>query len=60
MRLTLKELAKRNGYEDVTKFLLERGNDSVVPACCEEECEVEPDGRCKHGYPSILLAAGMI
>jgi hypothetical protein len=31
-----------------------------VPACCTEGCEVEPDGRCEHGCPSILLAAGII
>lgn len=60
MRLTLKELAKLNGYDDVTKFLLERGHDTIVPAVCSEECEVEPDGRCEHGCPSILLAAGII
>jgi hypothetical protein len=34
--------------------------DSVVPACCSEGCQVEPDGRCEHGCPSVLLAMGMI
>jgi hypothetical protein len=34
--------------------------DSIVPACCSEGCEVEPDGTCEHGYPSVLLAYGMI
>lgn len=34
--------------------------DSVVPACCDEGCEVEPDGECEHGHPSVLLALGMI
>lgn len=34
--------------------------DSVVPACCDEGCEVEPDGRCEHGCPSVLLALGVI
>jgi hypothetical protein len=28
--------------------------DSVVPACCSEGCEVEPDGECEHGNPSVL------
>lgn len=35
-------------------------DDSIVPACCSEGCEVEPDGRCEHGCPSVLLAAGII
>lgn len=34
--------------------------DSIVPTRCPEECEVEPDGRCPHGYPSVLLAAGLV
>lgn len=34
--------------------------DGVVPACCEEGCEVEPDGRCPHGHPSVLISLGII
>lgn len=34
--------------------------DSIVPACCSEGCMVEPDGRCEHGFPSVLLAMGVI
>jgi len=34
--------------------------DSVVPACCIFGCEVEPDGTCEHGNPSVLLHHGMI
>lgn len=34
--------------------------DSVVPACCSEGCQVEPDGRCEHGCPSVLLALGVM
>ena len=36
------------------------GMDSVVPACCDEGCEVEPDGRCEHGCPSVLIALGVM
>jgi hypothetical protein len=32
----------------------------VVPACCTEGCEVEPDGTCEHGCPSPLIALGII
>lgn len=34
--------------------------DSIVPAMCSEGCEVEPDGHCEHGNPSILLELGLI
>jgi len=34
--------------------------DSVVPACCSEGCDTEPDGHCEHGFPSVLLEMGMI
>ncbi len=34
--------------------------DSIVPACCKHGCQVEPDGHCMHGNPSILLANGLI
>ncbi len=34
--------------------------DFVVPACCSEYCEVEPDGYCEHGYPSVLVKLGLI
>lgn len=34
--------------------------DSVCPAMCDEGCEVEPDGRCEHNCPSIMLAMGVI
>jgi hypothetical protein len=39
---------------------IEDCTDSIVPACCDEGCEVEPDGRCEHGCPSVLLALGVI
>ena len=34
--------------------------DSIVPACCSFGCEVEPDGTCEHGFPSVLVAEGLI
>lgn len=58
-RITLRVLAEREGYTDSLDFI-ETLDDSVVPACCSEGCEVEPDGRCEHGCPSALLAAGII
>jgi hypothetical protein len=34
--------------------------DCIVPACCECFAQVEPDGHCEHGNPSVLLALGVI
>lgn len=34
--------------------------DGVCPPLCDECSEVEPDGHCEHGAPSLLLALGMI
>jgi hypothetical protein len=31
-----------------------------APALCSENCEVEPDGMCIHGFESILKASGFI
>lgn len=59
-RLTVEQVAKNFGYESVSDLLVEYGDESVVPACCEEECEVEPDGCCPHGNPSIFIALGVI
>lgn len=45
---------------DIMEYSINQLNDSVVPACCVYGCEVEPDGHCQHGNPSILIDAGMI
>jgi hypothetical protein len=33
-------------------------SDGVSPALCVDRCETEPDGKCPHGNPSVLLVAG--
>lgn len=54
-RITIKQALEQAGVEDITEC-----DDSVVPACCSEGCEVAPNGMCEHGFPSVLLAAGLI
>lgn len=58
-RITAREVAEREGV-DLMELLEEATFDGVAPACCTEGCEVEPDGRCEHGCPSIMLAVGLI
>jgi len=59
-RIKVSEVAKNEGFESTEELLEEFGHDSVVPACCKEGCQVEPDGKCEHNCPSILLALGVI
>ena len=59
-RMTIAEYLKRDGrtlMEIAHAVLL---GDENAPALCEHGCEVEPDGKCCHGCPSILRAAGLI
>ncbi len=58
-RIKVRELRAREGAEteeDFDKLL----GDCVMgvrdtPALCSEGCEVEPDGACEHGFPSLLV-----
>lgn len=58
-RIKIREVAANEGMS-VDELLETYGYDSVVPACCSDGCQVEPDAKCKHGFPSILLALGVI
>jgi hypothetical protein len=63
MRISIAEYRAQEGYEDEDAWIIYLGDlviDSVCPAMCKDGCEVEPDGRCEHGCPSLLLAMGMI
>ena len=59
-RITLAECAENEGYESVEELVEAFGFDSVMPALCDEGCQVEPDGTCEHGCPSLMIAAGLI
>lgn len=58
--LSLNEVAQATGFETVEEMIEEYAFESVVPACCSESCDVEPDGVCSHGHSSILLEYGII
>lgn len=62
-RISIKQYREDNGYEDRDDWLAHKEHlvmDSVCPALCSDGCEVEPDGRCSHGHPSVLIALGLI
>jgi hypothetical protein len=54
-RISVRETLEMHGVT-----LDEVAFESVVPACFSEGCEVEPDGECEHGQPSVLLKLGVI
>lgn len=55
-KITTEEALEMHGYDDIMDIAFS----SIIPACCSEGCEVEPDGKCEHGHPSILLEEGLI
>jgi len=62
-RISLREWRRFNALEAEGDFVEALGglvHDCVAPALCRDGCEVEPDGRCEHGCPSVLLATGLI
>lgn len=54
------EIARELGYNTVYELIENECQDSVIPACCSERCSTESDGKCEHGFPSILLECGLI
>jgi len=58
-RISMKRWMEENGYENL-EDAQDTLQDSVMPALCDEGCEVEPDGKCPHGCPSPLIAMGII
>jgi len=62
-RLTVAQWRQRYKVTDQDEFmdmLGEMVNEGMAEALCTEGCEVEPDGTCPHGNPSILLAYGIL
>ena len=58
--LTINEYLKRDGRSLMEIAEAVMFEDENAPALCDHGCEVEPDGKCCHGCPSILRAAGLI
>ena len=58
--LTINEYLKRDGRSLMEIAEAVMFEDENAPALCEHGCEVEPDGKCCHGCPCILRAAGLI
>jgi hypothetical protein len=59
-RISVERALENEGFTLGEWLVSNEAQDSVMPACCDEGCQVEPDGRCEHGCPSIALALGVI
>ena len=62
-RISPADLYKREGVSHpkaTFAYLSKLTLDSICPALCSEGCEVEHDGTCEHGNPSVLMAEGLI
>jgi hypothetical protein len=55
MQIPLKNRLEQNGYASAEEALAVSELDDLYPALCTEDCQVEPDGHCRHGTPSSLL-----
>jgi hypothetical protein len=58
-RISIEQLEKQTGMS-CDDLMAEATFDGICYALCSYGCETEPDGRCSHGNPSILLAMGVI
>jgi hypothetical protein len=60
MRLTLEEALERDGrtLHEIAQAAL--FGDENAPTLCDHGCEVEPNGTCPHGCPTLLREAGLI
>ncbi len=59
-RITVAELERIEG-RGIVDILEEAVYDTgFCPAMCSEGCEVEMDGHCCHGFPSLAMHVGMV
>lgn len=60
-RLTVAEVEENEGMSALDILEEEMfGTRIGIPALCSEGCEVEVDGQCPHGFPSLAIAMGVV
>lgn len=58
--LPLNEVIMNHGYESLEDMLHDAMTDADCPTLCPQLCVVEADGKCEHGFKSILLHLNLI
>jgi hypothetical protein len=64
-KISLKQWRKSEGLESEEAFITrmeEVMSSAICPVLCDDDdcSDVEPDGQCQHGHPSVMLEAGLI
>ena len=59
-RLTVEQFLKLDGRTLDEVLAVVVCDIEPAPALCTQLCEVEWDGTCPHGCPSLLCAAGLV
>lgn len=59
-RITVVELERNEGCDaqDILEDVM--CDTRHCPAMCSDGCEVEVDGKCPHGFPSLALHMGVV
>jgi hypothetical protein len=57
-KVSIQQALQEAGYDSMVDLMEQ--DPLTYPACCSQGCEVEMDGRCEHGFPSVVLASGMV
>lgn len=58
--LKVAEVLEEHGYSTLQEALEAWIDEASCPSMCSEGCEVEHDGECPHGHPSIIVKFGLI
>ena len=59
-RISITELERIEGYDAVEILEEVMEDERHCPAMCSEGCEVEMDGCCPHGFPSLAIYMGVV
>ena len=59
-QISMTELLSNEGFDTIEDLLMEYADSGTVPAMCSCGAQVEPDGHCSDGNPSVYLFLGMI
>jgi hypothetical protein len=59
-RIGMVALCDQEGYETIDDLVEEMKYEDLVPAICSDGCQVEQDGICPHGFPSVMLSLGLV
>jgi hypothetical protein len=60
LALSIDEVTELYGFNDIIDLIEVAMDEGAVPSMCPMGCRTEPDGKCQHGFASILLTVNII